>query len=98
MEFAAIKSGWGLDVSKNAWQQPEKPKFAALDAQYAFGFKWDNYLAPKMLNKLLQQGVQARVALSPLSAKSLASTQEFAAGSIIIPAGDSKKSAMGCRY
>ncbi|MBB1410978.1 M14 metallopeptidase family protein [Pseudoalteromonas sp. SG44-17] len=90
LEFAAIKSGWGLDVSKNAWQQPEKPQFAELDAQYAFGFKWDNYLAPKMLNKLLQQGVQARVALSPLSAKSLASTQEFAAGSIIIPAGIQK--------
>ncbi|MCQ8879824.1 M14 family metallopeptidase [Pseudoalteromonas shioyasakiensis] len=87
IEFASVKSGWGLDVSDNAWQKIAKPNFTALSNQYAFGFKWDNYLAPKMLNKLLSQGVKARVALSPLSAKSVAKSVDFAAGSIIVPAG-----------
>ncbi|TGE81017.1 peptidase M14 [Pseudoalteromonas sp. KS88] len=87
LEFAAVKSSWGLDVGTTAWQQQDKATFSPLTKQYAFGFKWDNYLAPKMLSTLLSQGVKARVALNPLSAKSVSSSVDFSAGSIIVPAG-----------
>ena len=87
LEFTAVKSSWGLDVGTTAWQQQDKATFSPLTKQYAFGFKWDNYLAPKMLNTLLSQGVKARVALNPLSAKSVSNSVDFSAGSIIVPAG-----------
>ena len=68
LEFAKVSSNWGLNVAKEPWQQPVKSSYAALPQSYAYAFKWDDYLAPKMLNSLLEQGVKARVALS-LTAK-----------------------------
>ena len=64
-----------------------KIKFAALPQSYAYAFKWDDYLAPKMLNSLLEQGVKARVALSPLTAKTPMGEVAFEPGSILVPAG-----------
>jgi hypothetical protein len=87
LPFAKVKSSWGLNVAENAWQEPAKASFAAFTQSYAFGFSWDDTLAPKMLNSLLQQGIKARVALSPLTAKSTSQEISFNAGSIIIPAG-----------
>ena len=88
LPFAKVTSSWGLKVADKAWQQAATPRFAQLNEGYAFGFSWDDTLAPKMLNSLLQQGVKARVALNSLTAKSANSEEvNFAAGSIIIPAG-----------
>ncbi|WP_338364019.1 M14 metallopeptidase family protein [uncultured Pseudoalteromonas sp.] len=87
LEFAQVKSSWGLEVASTAWQKAVKPSFAALKQSYAFGFAWDDYLAPKMLNSLLKQGIKARVALSALTAKSSTTEIDFAPGSIIVPAG-----------
>lgn len=87
LEFAKVTSSWGLNVAKQAWQSATPDKLPALTSHYAYGFKWDDYLAPKMLNSLLKQGVKARVALKPLTAKTTTKNQDFAAGSIIVPAG-----------
>ncbi|GAB0111092.1 M14 family zinc carboxypeptidase [Pseudoalteromonas distincta] len=87
LPFAKVKSSWGLEVASTPWQKAVKPSFASLEQGYAFGFSWDDYLAPKMLNSLLKQGIKARVALSPLTAKSNSSEVSFDAGSIIVPAG-----------
>ncbi|HCV03460.1 MAG TPA: peptidase M14, partial [Pseudoalteromonas sp.] len=87
LEFAKVSSNWGLNVAKEPWQQPVKSSYAALPQSYAYAFKWDDYLAPKMLNSLLEQGVKARVALSPLTAKTPMGEVAFEPGSILVPAG-----------
>ncbi|WP_404342079.1 M14 metallopeptidase family protein [Pseudoalteromonas mariniglutinosa] len=87
LDFAQVNSRWGLKVADIPWQQVIKPRYEALTESYAFAFKWDDYLAPKMLNRLLQQGIKARVALTPLTAKSLHKSISLDAGSIIISAG-----------
>ena len=87
LPFAKVKSNWGLDVADTPWKNAPKAPLASLESAYAFGFAWDDYLAPKMLNTLLKQGIKARVALSALTAKSSAGDINFEPGSIIIPAG-----------
>ncbi|MCQ8891378.1 M14 family metallopeptidase [Pseudoalteromonas carrageenovora] len=87
LPFAEVKSSWGLKIANTAWKKAVKPSFAALKQGYAFGFSWDDYLAPKMLNSLLKQGIKARVALSPLKAKTPSGEVKFDSGSIIVPAG-----------
>lgn len=87
LPFAKVKSNWGLDVADTAWNKAVKTSFSDLKNGYAFGFAWDDYLAPKMLNTLLKQGIKARVALSSLTAKSTSGEVNFEPGSIIIPAG-----------
>ena len=87
LPFSKVKSSWGLKVADKAWEKVATPSFASLTEGYAFGFSWDDYLAPKMLNSLLQQGIKARVALKALTAKSTSGEVNFKPGSIIIPAG-----------
>jgi hypothetical protein len=87
LTFAEVKSNWGLSTAKTPWQKAVKPIFAKLPTSYAFGFTWDDYLAPKMLNSLLNQGIKARVALSGLTAKSSNREVKFEPGSIIVAAG-----------
>ncbi len=88
LAFAKVTSNWGLDIADDAWQAMPTTQHQPLNAGYAFAFAWDDSLAPKMLNSLLQQGIKARVALNALTARTANNTEEdFAAGSIIIPAG-----------
>lgn len=87
LPFAKVSSRWGLEVDAKAWQKAKQPALTPLTKNYAYGFAWDDMLAPKMLNNLLQQGIKARVALKPLTAKSTHNELDFDAGSIIIPAG-----------
>ncbi|WP_246034011.1 M14 family metallopeptidase [Thalassotalea mangrovi] len=59
------------------------------EGAYAYAFAWDDYLAPKLLNDLLNQGIKAKVATQPftLAGESKNEKQEFAAGSILILSG-----------
>lgn len=54
---------------------------------YAYGFAWDDYNAPALLQRLLSKKVQVRIAQSPFSAATSAGTISFPAGSVIIPTG-----------
>lgn len=62
---------------------------------YAFAFEWHSANAPAMLQHLLEQGAQVRVAGEGFSAKVFnrnqsqqsQDTQTFASGSVLIPAG-----------
>ncbi|WP_151173547.1 M14 metallopeptidase family protein [Pseudoalteromonas ruthenica] len=87
LEFAPLSSTWGLELAEQPWQQGAQPSAQELTRHYAYAFEWFDYDAPKLLSYLLREGVNARVALAPLSAKSGNATKQFAAGSIVIPAG-----------
>ncbi|WP_407646782.1 M14 metallopeptidase family protein [Fluctibacter halophilus] len=69
------------DVNANA----AKP--TALPSAYAYGFYWQDSQAPAMLQRLLRDGVQARVSGQAFSAQTPQGTISFPAGSVVIPAG-----------
>lgn len=50
-------------------------------SDYAYAFEWDDYYAPKMLNRLLNEGILCKVANDPFSAAG----KSFDRGSIMIP-------------
>ncbi|MEO2281328.1 M14 metallopeptidase family protein [Pseudoalteromonas pernae] len=92
LEFKPLSSAWGLEVEDQAWSA-DTPKSQAqpLNRHYAFAFEWYDYHAPKLLTKLLQQGVEARVALSGFTANSDSEQRDLAPGTIVIPAGIQKR-------
>lgn len=91
LKFGQVSSRWGLDVSKQAWQS-ESPRFPELQESYAYAFDWQPSAAPKLLNTLLQQGVDARVALHGFKAKTAFGEKNFNAGSIVVASGVQKQS------
>ncbi len=58
---------------------------------YAYVFEWHHFLAPKLLNELLNKGIKAKVATKPFSSmlnvQGKVTAKSFSRGSIIIPAG-----------
>ncbi|WP_462157038.1 M14 metallopeptidase family protein [Pseudoalteromonas sp. GB56] len=92
LEFKPLSSAWGLEVEDQAWSAGEaKSPAKNLSRHYAFAFEWYDYHAPKLLSKLLQQGIEARVALAGFTANSDGEQKELAPGTIVIPAGIQKR-------
>lgn len=83
----AIKSTRSLKLASTAWQPSKQVIATPTVTAYAYAFSWDNYLAPKMLNKLLNKGIKAKVASKPFTQVVGQKSVEFAPGSIVIPAG-----------
>ncbi|TRY33339.1 M14 family zinc carboxypeptidase [Aliiglaciecola sp. M165] len=52
---------------------------------YAYGFDWQDYNAPKLLQRLYDNDIQVRIAETAFSAKTSQGTISFSAGSVIIP-------------
>ncbi|AZZ96826.1 M14 metallopeptidase family protein [Pseudoalteromonas sp. R3] len=88
LDFAQVTSSWGLNVSDTQWQPAALSEPEPLPGKaYAYAFSWQHYLAPKLLNQLLTQGLEARVALQSFTARLENKEQHFDAGTIVIPAG-----------
>ena len=87
LEFKELNSVRGIDVAAQPWSPSSSASQQVLQPHYAFAFEWFDYHAPKLLTKLLQQGIEARVALAPFTASSDGQNRELAAGSIVIAAG-----------
>lgn len=58
---------------------------ALTDNAYAYGFSWEDYYAPKLLQKLLAKGLQARISRSAFSAQTASGSISFPAGSVVVP-------------
>ncbi|MEC4091552.1 M14 metallopeptidase family protein [Pseudoalteromonas rubra] len=87
LDFAKVTSSWGLKVTESKAQNDGIVAETPLTEAYAYAFSWQHYLAPKLLNQLLTEGLEARVALQPFTAKLTQSEQQFDAGTVVIPAG-----------
>ncbi|PCI61560.1 MAG: hypothetical protein COB35_06040 [Gammaproteobacteria bacterium] len=87
IHFDKVERTWGLKLNKNTWQEKPQSVNTLNKTAYAYVFSWQNYLAPKLLNRLLTQGIKARVANKPFTTLIAGKKQAFAAGSIMIPAG-----------
>lgn len=90
LEFASVKSRWGLSTQKAQWQHA-KAELTELPDSYAYAFHWQPSASAPLLNSLLTQGVDARVAMKPFTASTSQGEQAFAAGSIVIASGVQKR-------
>jgi hypothetical protein len=84
LDYAALDSKSfstkGKQVSTHEYSAPD---FQQTD--YAYLMEWDDYYAPKVLNQLLQKGIQAKVANSPFSISTQGGNRRFRRGTILIP-------------
>ena len=83
-----VKRTRGLKLAKQAWTMPKafSPNNNTHSA-YGYVFEWHHFLAPKLLNNLLNKNIKARVATKAFSSLVQGKTKSFNAGSIVIPAG-----------
>jgi len=93
IDFFEVGRTWGLKLAKTPWQVATKiaSNIQSEEQAYAYAFEWHHFLSPKLLNKLLNSGIKAKVATKPFSARLATDkgteTKQFSRGSVIIPAG-----------
>lgn len=87
INFDKVERTWGLKLSSTQWQAQLDTVHKLDPSAYAYAFEWHHYLAPKLLNSLLNKGIKARVANNAFTSMINGSAKSFAAGSIMIPAG-----------
>ncbi len=88
IETVKINRTRGLKLAQQAWSKPQKTiKNTKLSSAYAYLFEWHHFLAPKLLNQLLNQNIKARVATKTFSSLVNGQSKYFPPGSIVIPAG-----------
>ncbi len=85
IEFAKLTSQRGLQLATNVWHKDEVTMAQQLAPSYAYAFEWHDHLAPHLLTRLMQHGVNAKVATQALTAKTSEGSYDFAAGTILIP-------------
>ena len=91
IDFDQVARTWGLSIGEKPWSKSQKTVSPLNKGSYAYAFEWHHYLAPKMLNSLLNSGVKAKVATKTFSSnmpsKAGLQKKDFATGTIMIPAG-----------
>lgn len=56
-------------------------------SDYAYVFEWDEYYAPRTLNRLMEADVRVKVASKPFTGVTSDGTQKFDYGTILVPLG-----------
>jgi hypothetical protein len=88
IESTKIDRTRGLKLAKQAWSKSEHTiKNKNVSPAYSYVFEWHHFLAPKLLNDLLNKNIKARVATKPFSSVVNGQSKDFHSGSIVIPAG-----------
>ena len=84
-----VGSAKSIKVSNVPWYQSKTNPVAPVltENTYAYAFSWQNYLAPKLLNTLLNEGIVARVATKEFNQLVDGKQVSFLPGTIMIPAG-----------
>jgi len=59
-------------------------------SDYAYLFEWDGYYAPRALNRMLNEGIRAKVAAKPFTSVIATGVKEFDYGTILVPVGPQK--------
>ncbi|MFT4925526.1 MAG: hypothetical protein ACI8WB_001619 [Phenylobacterium sp.] len=96
IEFKPVSSQWGLKFAEQAWQQAPAKKLPTLAQSYAYAFSWDDQRAPLLLQRLLADRFEIRVATLSFSASVDANgktvQKTFAPGSIVVNRGLQRQS------
>ncbi len=88
IDFMSLKSTRGLTTGK-AIDEDVTPA-PELANSYAYAMSWDDYMAPSMLQQMLDNGLMVRVATEGFKAKVAGGEQQFKPGTILIPRGIQK--------
>ncbi|MFT5812518.1 MAG: hypothetical protein ACI9VT_000253 [Psychroserpens sp.] len=87
IRFAQVGRTWGLKTQEKPWQPSAAKNTEINDSAYAYVFEWHDFLAPKLLNKITNAEIKAKVATKAFSAKVNSVVKTFNQGTIIVPAG-----------
>ena len=74
-------------IADQAWQPKVAKVPAATAGAYAYALRWTDQQAPVMLAELLKKGLIVRSSLQAFSAATNNGLEQFAAGTMLIPAG-----------
>mgnify|MGYP003624337406 CR=1 FL=1 len=88
IDFAQVGRTWGLKTSETPWQPMTEKVADVVDSAYAYVFEWHEFLAPKLLHKITNAKLKAKVATKTFSAVVDGVVKTFEQGSIIVPAGN----------
>jgi hypothetical protein len=88
--FAELEGSFGGDLLGT--KLDELPSFPEGEvtggkSDYAYVFEWDEYYAPRALNRLLKNDVRVKVASKPFTGITSEGTEEFDYGTIVVPLG-----------
>jgi len=91
IEYKQIGSTRGLKIAEKPWdfetaiQAKTAQPTSNIDA-YAYVFEWHHFLAPKLLNELQKNKINAKVITKDFSIEVADKIRKFKAGTIVIPA------------
>jgi hypothetical protein len=91
--FAELENSYSEDLLGSEVQG--LPSFPQGELQggrsdYAYVFEWDEYYAPRALNRMLKEGVRAKVASKPFTGVTSNGVKKFDYGTIVVPLGPQK--------
>lgn len=89
IDAQTVDSTWGLELNKSPWSKKDISYVDKVDTkktEYAYAFEWHHFLAPKLLNQLQNNKIQAKVATGGFVSQVQGKARTFASGTIIIPA------------
>ncbi|MDW3194164.1 MAG: M14 family zinc carboxypeptidase [Cytophagales bacterium] len=82
LEFTYVDARKAASVSKGDLHViDDRPVVSIERAEYAYLFRWDDYMAPKFLNRLFESEVRVKVATTPFQLNGAS----FDRGTIIVP-------------
>jgi len=84
LPFETVASAVGITGDAFSVDQAPKGKIIGAGTAYAYIFRWEAYLAPRALERLLQENIIAKVATKPFETLD---GLKFDRGSILIPLG-----------
>ncbi|WP_333797110.1 M14 metallopeptidase family protein [Rheinheimera sp.] len=74
-------------LSKTPWQPAAAVAAPVTAGAYAYAIRWQDQRAPVLVQQLLAKGLQLRAASKAFSAETAEGVQQFAAGTVLVPAG-----------
>lgn len=85
LNFYQVNRTRGLKTSESPWQLSQDKTQPLDTTAYAYAFEWHHFYAANLLNKLLANGLEARVATKPFSSIINGEKKAFDAGTIVLP-------------
>jgi hypothetical protein len=86
LQYAALaRRDWRQDLVGEPYNQRRNAVRVPDQSTYAYAFEWNAYYAPGALQRVLQEGLLAKVALKPFEAQTTQGSIQFARGSILVP-------------
>ncbi|MBT41322.1 MAG: peptidase M14, partial [Idiomarina sp.] len=73
-----------ISLADNAWDEPQRASYPLAADAYAYAFDWNDYLAPGLLQELLENDIHARQSYKPLTVETPDGVKKLSAGSIVV--------------